>query len=325
MARVFISHSSRDNDAARKIFAWLRAQGFEQGFLDIDKHQGIPPGARWEQTLYEELEHAQAVILILTKNWFDSKWCFAEFAQARSRGKSIFPVIISPDGDQYVGDDLQKIKLWRDEAGGLELLAQELTEVALQSQGGFDFPAGRAPYPGFFAFDEDDAAIYFGRDDDIRRLIQRLESRRIEGGRRFVAVLGESGTGKSSLLRAGVIPRLRRVKRDWIVLSCFRPEEDPFMGLARSLRQAGVDRTSSQLVDADPEELAVALANAHDAHHAAILIAIDQFEEAFTRASPERGAQFVALLSRMLKPGLPFVIAATMRSDHLGDLQRANG
>lgn len=323
MARVFISHSSRDNEAARHVFDWLRAQGFEEGFLDIDKHQGIPPGARWEQTLYEELERAQAVILILTKNWFDSKWCFAEFAQARSRGKAIFPVIISPDGDQYVGDDLQKIKLFRDERGGLELLARELTEVALQSQGGFDFPPGRAPYPGFFAFDEDDAAIYFGRDDDIRRLIQRLESRRIEGGRRFVAVLGESGTGKSSLLRAGVIPRLRRAKRDWIVLSAFRPEEDPFMGLARSLRQAGIDRTSSQLVDADPEELAMALASKFDEHHAAILVAIDQFEEVFTRAPAERSAQFVALLARMLKPGLPFVVAATMRSDHLGDLQRA--
>jgi tetratricopeptide (TPR) repeat protein len=323
MARVFISHSSRDNEAARKIFDWLRAQGFEEGFLDIDKHQGIPPGARWEQTLYEELERAQAVILILTKNWFDSKWCFAEFAQARSRGKAIFPVIISPDGDQYVGDDLQKIKLWRDERGGLELLAHELTEVALQSQGGFDFPSGRAPYPGFFAFDEDDAAIYFGRDDDIRRLIQRLESRRIEGGRRFVAVLGESGTGKSSLLRAGIIPRLRRARRDWIVLSAFRPEEDPFMGLARSLRQAGIDRTSAQLAEADAEELAVALANKYDEHHAAILVAIDQFEEVFTRAPAERSAQFVALLARMLKPGLPFVVAATMRSDHLGDLQRA--
>ena len=45
MARVFISHSSRDRDQAEEIFAWLKAQGFEQGFLDIDKHQGIPPGS----------------------------------------------------------------------------------------------------------------------------------------------------------------------------------------------------------------------------------------------------------------------------------------
>ena len=57
-------------------------------------------------------------------------------------------------------------------------------------QGGFDFPPGRAPYPGFLSFDEADAAIYFGRDDDVRRLIQRADSRRIEGGRRCIFVLG---------------------------------------------------------------------------------------------------------------------------------------
>ena len=88
MARVFISHSSRDNAEADALFAWLKARGFDRGFLDIDKHQGIPPGARWEQKLYDELERAQAVVLLLTKNWFDSKWCFAEFAQARSRGQA---------------------------------------------------------------------------------------------------------------------------------------------------------------------------------------------------------------------------------------------
>ena len=58
MARVFISHSSRDREQAEEIFAWLKAQGFEQGFLDIDKHQGIPPGERWEQKLYDELDRA---------------------------------------------------------------------------------------------------------------------------------------------------------------------------------------------------------------------------------------------------------------------------
>ncbi len=109
MARVFISHSSRDSVEAEEFFAWLMGEGFDRGFLDIDKHQGIPPGAKWEQRLYDELERAQAVVLILTKNWFESKWCFAEFAQARSRGKAIFPLIVSPDGDQYVGDGLQKL------------------------------------------------------------------------------------------------------------------------------------------------------------------------------------------------------------------------
>ena len=325
MARVFISHASGDAEAAQGLFSWLQAQGFDRGFLDIDTDQGIPPGAKWEQMLYDELERAQAVILLLTRNWFESKWCFAEFAQARSRGKAIFPVIVGPGGDQYIGDDLQKLDLTHDRSVGLDRLARRLTEVALTSQSGFDFPAGRAPYPGFLAFDEDDAAIYFGRDDDVRRLIQRLDSRRIEGGKRFVLVLGESGTGKSSLLRAGLLPRLKRAKRDWIVLPVFRPGEDPFMGLAASLRAVGVDVVSGDLADADAERLAATIAAKHQSHQAAILVSVDQLEELFTRTPPARAEQFLSLLSRMLGPGLPFVATATMRSDHLGNMQAAPG
>lgn len=325
MARVFISHSSRDREQAEEIFAWLKAQGFEQGFLDIDKHQGIPPGERWEQKLYDELDRAQAMILILTKNWFDSKWCFAEFAQARSRGKAIFPVIVSPDGDQFVGDDLQKVNLVRDKQGGLDRLARRLTEIALMGQGGFDFPPGRAPYPGFLSFDEEDAAIYFGRDDDVRRLIQRADSRRIEGGRRCIFVLGESGTGKSSLLRAGLIPRLRKAKREWIVLSAFRPEDDPFVGLARSLKAAGVDIPVDALPASDPRKIADALADAQDSHHTGVLLAVDQAEELFTRTGPARREAFLAFLSRLLGPGLPFVVVVTLRSDHFGEVQKAAG
>ena len=93
----------------------------------------------------------------------------------------------------------------------------------------------RPPYPGLLAFDEADAAIYFGRDDDIRRLIERLNARRAQGGAKLVAVLGASGSGKSSLLRAGVLPRLKRDKRNWIVLPPFRPQ-------ASSAGRAGAGR-----------------------------------------------------------------------------------
>ena len=60
MARVFISHSSRDNEPAARIKAWLSEQGFETPFLDYDKHAGIPPGADWEKTLYREIERSLA-------------------------------------------------------------------------------------------------------------------------------------------------------------------------------------------------------------------------------------------------------------------------
>jgi len=59
------------------------------------------------------------------------------------------------------------------------------------------------PYPGLTPFDERDAALFFGRDREIEEVLQRLTSRRL------LAVIGVSGCGKSSLIRAGVIPILR--------------------------------------------------------------------------------------------------------------------
>jgi len=58
MARIFISHSSRDNDAAARMKAWLASQGFENAFLDKDKTTGIPPGGDWEKALYREVEQS---------------------------------------------------------------------------------------------------------------------------------------------------------------------------------------------------------------------------------------------------------------------------
>jgi hypothetical protein len=182
MARIFISHSGRDNEAAARIKTWLKEQGFETLFLDFDKHAGIPPGADWERTLYREIEQSQAVIIIQTPNWLDSKWCFAEFTQARALGKAIFPVIEAPTGDTLISSDIQALDLRRDRDGGLEQLARQLTRIALDAQGGFAWDATRPPYPGLLAFQEEDAALYFGRDDDIRRLIERLNARRAQGG-----------------------------------------------------------------------------------------------------------------------------------------------
>ena len=87
---------------------------------DFDKHAGLAPGSDWERTLYREITGAEAVILILTKNWFDSKWCFAEFIQARALGKAIFPLIETPTGETFVSPDIQHLDLVKDREGGLE-------------------------------------------------------------------------------------------------------------------------------------------------------------------------------------------------------------
>jgi WD40 repeat protein len=332
MSHIFISHSSRDTEQAAHLLTCLHAHGFTETFLDFDKHAGLAPGADWERTLYREIAGAEAVILILTKNWFDSKWCFAEFTQARALGKAIFPLIESPTGETFVSQDIQHLDLVKDREGGLALLATELTEVIVNARGGFDWDPTRPPYPGLLAFDEADAAIYFGRDDDVRRLIERLNARRAQGGARMVVVLGASGSGKSSLLRAGVLPRLKRDKRNWIVLPPFRPQLHPMEELGQTVAIAigssadwrhWRDAFASDDLSRVLSDLARDLRSAYSSNEAQILITVDQSEELFGAAEKSGAAQFLRVLNAMQDEHLPFLVAMTLRSDYLGELQEA--
>ena len=94
MSQIFISHSSLDNAVATEVAGWLRAEGHEEIFLDIDPDKGIPAGVDWEQELYSKLRRARAVVALLSANWVASKWCFHEVATARAQGKPIFPIQI---------------------------------------------------------------------------------------------------------------------------------------------------------------------------------------------------------------------------------------
>ncbi|MGE5260139.1 MAG: TIR domain-containing protein [Actinomycetota bacterium] len=332
MARVFVSHSSRDNTVAAEIKAWLSSQGFDNVFLDIDKHSGIPPGANWERMLYQEIDSSHAVVLILTPNWLDSKWCFVEFAQARALGKAIFPVIVAPGGEHFVAPDIQYLNLLRDRQGGLVRLAQELTEIALNTQGGFAWDIHRPPYPGLLSFEAEDAAVFFGRDDDIRRLIERLNARRVQGSPKLVALLGASGSGKSSLLRAGVLPRLARDKRNWIVLPPVRPRLDPIAEIARAATEKlghleewsnWRERLASEAHDKALEEIAEAFRVKAGARDAQILVTIDQAEEIFTLTPPQQAQQFWQMLKTAAEDSSAFLVLMALRSEYLGMLQTA--
>lgn len=277
---------------------------------------------------------ADAVILILTKNWFESKWCFAEFTQARALGKAIFPLIESPTGETFVSSDIQHLNLVKDREGGLDTLAANLTEIVLNARGGFHWDHKRPPYPGLLAFEEDDAAIYFGRDDDIRRVIERLNARRSQGGAKLVTVLGASGSGKSSLLRAGVLPRLKQDKRNWIALRPFRPQLHPLEELAQVVANAlgqsadwrrWRDAFIAEDIPRTLSDLARDLRAAQSANEAQILITIDQAEELFGATEKPEAEIFLRIINDFLDERLPFLVVLALRSDYLGQLQQAPG
>src|SRR6476659_2121833 len=96
----------------------------------------------------------------------------------------------------------------------------------------------RAPYRGWAPLEEADAAVFFGRDAQILRGLDVLRGMRTAGVESLFVILGPSGSGKSSFLRAGLLPRLRRDDRQFVPLDIVRPERAVLtgeLGLASSI------------------------------------------------------------------------------------------
>jgi len=340
MTAIFISHSSADNAAAAEMKAWLEAQGHTSLFLDFDPEAGIKGGSGWEQTLYQQLRQCQAVIALLTPSWLASKWCFAELVQARERGKAIFPVKVEPCAAGGVFGDIQHIDLTAESEDGYRRLRIGLLERGLDPQDVFDWDPKRPPYPGLLAFQEQDAAIFFGRGEEILKALETLDSLRRQGreAARFTLLLGASGSGKSSLARAGVIPRLKKKPAEWLPLPPFRPQQEPLdelaMALAAAFEAQGRPREWSALrseLHAAAQSPAGAqallklvrdLAIAAQQPETTVLLTIDQAEELFGYSSPEAATRFLRLLRAALEAADRRLMAvATLRSDFLGEFQ----
>ena len=191
-------------------------------------------------------------------------------------------------------------------------------------------PAGSAPdrgrvFPGLRPFEEQDAALFFGRDEQVDGLLRRLDNTR------FLAVVGLSGSGKSSLVRAGLLPALRRGHLNgagarWRI-AVMRPGSDPLGTLGKTL-----DDTLGEFEDR-PEILRSGSLGLLDASRDGrgpednLLLVVDQFEENFRfqreyRERAEDAAAFVDLLLAAVQAyeaRYRLYVVITMRSDYLGE------
>src|SRR5262249_19235727 len=192
------------------------------------------------------------------------------------------------------------------------------------------------PFPGLRSFEPSESFLFFGRQRQPKELLRRLSAGRM------LAVVGTSGSGKSSLVRAGLLPALYRghlagAGSTWRI-AVMRPGGGPLDKLADSLVEAeffGASKrdqlrstlgmTSLGLVDA--------IRQAHLSHRESVVILVDQFEELFRfRAEQEHhdggaeAALFVAgLLEAVDQVEQPIYIVLTMRSDFLGDCAQFTG
>jgi hypothetical protein len=121
------------------------------------------------------------------------------------------------------------------------------------------------PFPGLASFgDEDaDAALFYGRSREIAETLEELRQVRAVGDQRPFVILGASGTGKSSLLKAGIIPRLRRETPAWLPLRAFRPGADPLLNFAEALMRSLADFGKVEAHGVVRDRLLEAWTNAH--------------------------------------------------------------
>jgi len=166
----------------------------------------------------------------------------------------------------------------------------------------------RSPYPGLAAFTEEEADFFFGREAEVGRMWRKLTSRRL------LAVIGPSGVGKSSFIRAGVIPAR---PEGWGCIIC-QPGEAPFAALARALvpEFAGDIDATAQLVDIRDGDRALAMILRRRDRHEQVLLIVDQFEELFTQNPPEEQAGFAGFLRKLVDGGDVHVLLS-MRDDFL--------
>ncbi|WP_055536136.1 WD40 repeat domain-containing protein [Streptomyces alboniger] len=155
----------------------------------------------------------------------------------------------------------------------------------------------RGPYVGLAAFQQEDAAWFFGREQLTDDLVRRIRERR------FLAVFGASGAGKSSLLRAGLLPRLREGPHaEWTTV-LFAAGAHPLEECAARLAAVGADSATAlrRELAADPRalHLTVLKALADRPPDAELLLVVDQFEEVFTLCADaaERTRFITALLT----------------------------
>jgi len=176
--------------------------------------------------------------------------------------------------------------------------------------------APECPYPGMRHYTTAEASRFFGRDDEIRALADKVAHQRL------TFVIGPSGSGKSSLVFAGLLPLLERDEPGrWHVLS-LRPGADPLGALAEALG-ATSERPATDWSEPDwSAAVTRALASAAPAER--LLVVVDQAEELFARDVPRDAQDALVRAVQAIRGNPACRTALTLRSDFFGDLQNSD-
>jgi WD40 repeat protein len=333
---IFISYSRSNLDMVQHITNDLLNAGIN---VWIDK-VGLKPGTPdWEQALRDAIHNAEVVLFMASPTARRSPYVRDELAIADMERVAVYPVWVEgehwmdciPMGRGYV----QFIDV-RGGAyhNGLQQIANALTGkvVKFETQetpvapepvevnAGDTNQSPRNPYKGLRAFRAEDEQDFFGRDTLINELIAILGTGTEPP--RLLAVLGASGSGKSSVVMAGLLPRLQqgviRGSENWLYLDPIVPGAYPIESLTIALRRY-LPNTSQKairedLLDRNKRGLHTLT---RELSEKPVVLYIDQFEELFTLVNEEsERRQFIDLLTTAItEPQGSLIVLLSMRAD----------
>ncbi|MGK7871770.1 MAG: caspase family protein, partial [Xenococcaceae cyanobacterium] len=172
----------------------------------------------------------------------------------------------------------------------------------------------KCPYRSldYFKATKEDADVFYGRRKLTQQLIERVKE-----NKRLIAVFGASGSGKSSLLRAGLFYQLRLGEaiagsNNWIYIKPFTPKENPLQSLSEAVHNADILKNAATQTKSVYEDLVSLDSQRLDSR---IILIIDQFEECFTMSNESNRKEFLDCLKDLINNTANLQIIIGMRSD----------
>lgn len=345
-SQVFISYSRSDRAACAQLRTELEKAGLS-AFRDEDD---IKAGDEWITELEKALEQCTAFVLLIGKDGVQ-RWISAEYHVALRRHYAktneanslpIFPVLLEDAQSVSLPAFLSSFQSIRWNAS--EPLPPQLIEaIKNRATGSGNTPTFEGcPFLGLSAFDRQHAPLFFGRRQETLKALEGLgDQQRIDPQRsqrshgekysRWLQIEGNSGSGKSSLVNAGMLPLIeqgflleRTSFAQWRILGPMMPGKTPLEKLAETLEQGLIGDPARRdslgrlkRLKEDARALAFTIKDFKQPGSAYLLI-VDQFEELFTSADETERKQLDALLAHALAdPECPLFLINTVRADFL--------
>ena len=331
-AFLFLSYNGADRAIVQSIQTRLEQMNVST-FFDRDRLQ---PGLPWFDALQDAIGKARAVAVFIGKDglgtWQKREMELALERQARAEKLGLaFPVIpvVLPGVDLENVAGFVLLNTWIDLRSSIDedRALEEMASVVLGKHRAIPTAsAALCPYRALRAFREEDASLFFGREAFAAELLRKVVSHEV------VVVVGRSGSGKTSVVQAGLLPLLRREHSPaatWDVV-IFSPGKRPFHNLAAGLVTILESESGETQRLREAEALGNALAGGTVALESAVrsalkktpgsdrlLLVVDQFEELFTLTPEPERRSFVESLLEVVST-TPVTVLLTLRADFYG-------